>query len=198
MLEREPVAIFEVQAASGLGLGHYLAEVLKKGAPNVRAISPQETATRINTQGLASDYGRMRTDSEHSNILEAALLRKIGTAIGVRYVFQPRLAAFTQTMTERWKFADIRLVQTRSSILRLALQLWDTQTGELVWTSVAEAILASEGASQDPVFFEDAAKIALGSVIADLLRGKTTSTYTPLTDFLNQLIQKPEPEEKSK
>jgi hypothetical protein len=197
-LEREPVAVFDAQGSPGLGLGFYLAEILKKVAPDVRAIAPQETATRINTRGLAADYARMRADSEHSNILEAALLQKIGTAVGARYVFQPRLAAFTQTMTERWKFADIRLVQTRSSILRLSLQLWDTQTGELVWTSVAEAILASEAASQDPVFLEDAARIALGSVIADLLGGKTTSTYTPLTEFLNQLIQKPEPEEKSK
>lgn len=200
VLEHEPVAIFEAQAPGGLrgnelGLPYYLAEIVRKVTPHIKVISPQETASRINTRGLAADYVRMRTDSEHSNILEAAPLRTIGAAIGARYVFQPRLAAFTQTMTERWKPIDLRIVQTRSSILRLSLQLWDTQTGELVWASVAEAILSNEAVSQDPVFLEDAATIALGSVIADFLRGKTASTYTPLSEFLDQLIQKPVPEQ---
>ena len=133
----------------------------------------------------------MRTDFEQTNILEAATLRKLGAAIEARYVFQPRLGAFSQTMTERWKPMDVRIVQTRSSILRLSLQLWDTHTGEPVWSSVAEAILSSEVVLQDPVFLEDAARIALGSVVTDLLQGKTASTYTPLTDFLNELIRGP-------
>jgi len=201
MLKREPVAVFEAQALAGLrgtelGLAQYLAEIVGKIAPDIKVISPRETITRINERGLASEYARMRADLEQSNILEAASLKKIGTTIGARYVFQPRLGAFTQMMTERWKFADIRIVQTRSSILRLSLQLWDAHTGELVWASVAEAILSNEAVGQDPVFLEDAAKVTLGSMITDFQRGKTASTYTPLNEFLDSLIQKPEPEKK--
>jgi hypothetical protein len=198
-LEHEPVAIFEAHAPGGLrgnelGLAYYLAEILGKVAPNIKVVSPQDTATRINKEGLTPEYVRMRTDFEQTNILEAAALRKLGAAIGARYVFQPRLGAFSQTMTERWKPIDLRIVQTRSSILRLSLQLWDTQSGAPVWSSVAEAVLSSEAVSQDPVFLEDAAKIALGSVIADLLRGKTASTYTTLSEFLDSLIRRPSPE----
>jgi hypothetical protein len=101
-------------------------------------------------------------------------------------------------MTDRWSLADVRLVQTRSSILRLSLQLWDAHTGELVWGSVAEAILSNEAVSQDPVFLEDAARVALGSMITDLQSGATSSTYTPLNKFLDSLIRKPEPQEKPK
>ncbi len=201
VLEQEPVAIFEAHAPAGLrgnelGVAHHLADILGTVAPNIKVVSPRDTATRINTLGLAPDYLRMRTDFEHTNILEAATLRKLGAAAGARYVFQPRLGAFTQTMTERWKPIDLRLVQTRSSILRLALQLWDAQTGEPIWSSLAEAILASEAVSQDPVFLADAVRIALGSVVEDFLRGKTASTYTPLSGFLDQLIQRPPPEDK--
>ncbi len=199
VLEHESVAVFEAQASAGLrgnelGLANYLAEIVKTVTPSIRLISPQETATRINTRGVATDYVRMRADFEQSNILEAGPLHKIGTAIGARYAFQPRLAAFTQTMTERWKPLDLRLVQTRSCIVRLSLQLWDTHTGELAWASVAEASLASEAVSQDPVFLEDAARIALGSAFTDFLRGETTSTYTPLNKLLDKLIQKSAPE----
>jgi len=96
-------------------------------------------------------------------------------------------------MTERWKFADFRIVQTRSSILRLSLQLWDTQTGEPIWSSIAEAILSAEAILQDPVYLEDAARVALGSVLADFLRGRTGTTYTPLNKAVDSLIKRPPP-----
>lgn len=201
VFEKEPVAIFEAQAPGGLrgnelGLAHYLADILATVAPEMKVISPQETARRINTRGLAPDYVRMRTDFEQTNILEADALRKLGAAVETRYVFQPRLAAFTQTMTERWKVVDIRIIQTRSSILRLSLQLWDTQTGTPIWSSVAEAILSGEVILQDPVYLEDAARVALGSVIADFIRGRTNSTYTPLNKALDSLIRRPPPDQK--
>jgi len=203
VLEREPVAIFEAYAPAALrgadlGLPHYLADILATLAPQIRVIPPQETARRINTRGLAPDYARMRTDFDQTNILEAAALQKLGAAVEARYVFQPRLGSFTQTMTVRWSPWDLRIVQTRSSILRLSLQLWDTHTGELVWSSVAEASVASEVVLQDPVYFEDAARVTLGSVVADFLQGRTASTYTPLNNALDSLIRRPPPEEKAK
>lgn len=202
-LEREPVVVFEALApttlrGTELGLAQYLAEIVGAIAPTVKVVPFHEAITRINARGLAEDYVRMRTVLEPSNILEAAPLGRIAAAIGARYVFQPRLGAFTQTMTERWKLADIRIVQTRSSILRLSLQLWDAHTGELVWGSVAEAILSNEAVGQDPVFLEDAARVTLGSMITDLQRGQTASTYTPLNKLLDSLIRKPEPQEKPK
>ncbi len=200
-LQNEPVAIFEAMAPGGLrgtelGLSHHLADILGTVAPTFKVVSPRDTASRINTRGLAPDYVRMRTDYEQSNILEATALRKLGAAVEARYVFQPRLGAFTQTMTVRFNPWDLRLVQTRSSILRLSLQLWDTRTGEPVWSSIAEASLSSEVVLQDPVYLEDAVRIALGGVVADFLRGQTSSTYTPLNKAIDSLIRVPKSEEK--
>lgn len=196
VFEREPVAIFEAHAPGGLrgnelGLARYLAEILATVNSEFKIVSPQETASRINTRGLAADYGRMRTDFEQTNILEAAVLKKLGEAVEARYVFQPRLASFTQAITNRWTPWDLRIVQTRWSILRLSLQLWDTHTGEPVWSSVAEAIVSGESVFQDPVYLEDAAKVALGSVVADFLRARTASTYTPLYKAIDSLIRPP-------
>jgi hypothetical protein len=71
VLEQEPVAIFEAQAPGGLrgnelGLSCYLAEIIAKATPSIKVVSPRDTATRINTSGLAADYVRMRADSEQS------------------------------------------------------------------------------------------------------------------------------------
>jgi len=198
MLYREPVAIFGGITTGALRgnevpVAYYLSDVLKKVASNMKVIDSRETVTRINEHGLAAEYMQMRAESELTNMLSREALRKFKPAIGARYVFQPRLAAFTQIMYDRWSVPafDIRVSQTRAGIMRLSLELWDMESGALIWQSSAEAVASSEAVSQDPVFFEDVARVAVGSVLSDLLNGKTSSEYTPLNSFLDQLIQLP-------
>ncbi|HEX8751704.1 MAG TPA: hypothetical protein VF732_11365, partial [Nitrospira sp.] len=146
-----------------------------------------------------AEYTQMRTDAEVSHILNREPLKKIGAAIGARFVFQPRLASFTQTMYDRWTFPAIGVIisQTRQSDLRISVQLWDTKTGELLWASMAEGTMQSEAFAKDPVYLEDAIRVTLGSIVADFVNRKTASTYTPLNKIVDQLIQIPLPEIKS-
>jgi hypothetical protein len=203
-LGQEPVAVFGALTMPGLrgnevGLDFMLAQVLHKVAPQIQIVSPRRSISKINEQGLASEYTQMRADAEQSHILNREILTKIATAIGARYIFQPRLAAFTQIMYDRWTFPAVGVVisQTRQSNLRISVQLWDAKTGELLWASMAEGTMQSEAVSKDPVYFEDAARVALGSIMADFLNRKTASNYTPLDKILDELIQIPSPEEKS-
>ncbi len=204
-LEQHPVALFTAITLPALkgnevSLADYLEDILRKVVPNWRVIPPQETATRINTQGLTPDYAMMREMYEATHILNRDTLRKIGRAIGARYVFQPRLAAFSQTMTERWKFPglDVRMAETRSSLMRMSLHLWDVDTGELLWTCTAETTMQSEAVSEDPVYLEDIARATLGGIIADFLNRRTSSKYSSLNKFLDSLIKEAIPEEKPK
>lgn len=199
-LNYEPVAIFEALGVPGLrgneaGMAMHLAQVLSKVAPDMKVVNPQTTATRINQHGLEPEYALMRTDAEQSHILNRDILRKISAAIGARYVFLPRFASFSQNMQDRWKVPgfELRIVQTRSSVLRLSLQLWEMETGELVWMSVAEADMSNDGVTQDPVFMEEEIKVAFGGIIADFLYQRTSTQYGPLNEMLNDLIQRPPP-----
>ena len=79
----------------------------------------------------------------------------------------------------------------------MSLQLWNTETGELLWASMAEGTMQSEAFAKDPVYLEDTMRVTLGSIIADFLNQKTASTYTPLNKIVDQLIQIPMPEAKS-
>jgi len=196
LFEREPVAVLETVARPGLqgnevGLSLSLMRILKRVNPNWKVVSPQETATRINQKGLADEYTKMRMDYGQSNILAREPLQKIGSVSGARYALQPLLRDFTQTTTERWTFPglEFRISQTRSSILRLALQLWDTQTGELIWASTAEATLQGESVAQDPVHLEEAVRVTWASMITDFTRGKTSSKYDSVNKFLDSLIR---------
>jgi len=203
VIERHSVAVFGAITLPALrgnevALSHYMTEILYKVRPNWTVVSPREVANRINRERLAGEYAKMRGDYELNNILDSGALRKVASAIGARYVFQPHLAAFSQTMTDRFQVPgfDLRIGQTRSSIMRLSLQLWDAETGEMVWASMAETTMQNEAVSQDPVYLEDISRATLGSLVADFVNQKTASTYTPVNKFLNNLIEEAMPHEK--
>jgi hypothetical protein len=183
-------------------MSHHLSEILKKLTPTWQVKDERTSLTGINMQGLGPEYSQMRRDAGDTHLLNRESLRKIGAALGVRYIFQPRLASFTQTMTDRFKFptVDLRLSQTRSSVLRLSLQLWDAESGELIWSCVSESFLEGEGVTQEPVFLEDAVRLAMGAMMSDFLNRRTASKYTPLNKVLDSLVresvpmeEKPEP-----
>jgi hypothetical protein len=99
-------------------------------------------------------------------------------------------------MTDRWSFLDLRIMQTRSSNMRVSLQLWDAETGEMVWASMAETTMQNEAVFQDPVYLEDVARATLGGMVGDLINRKKASQYTPVNKFLDQLITEDVPKEK--
>jgi len=123
------------------------------------------------------------------------MLRKLGTAIGAQFVFLSRFASFLQEFEDRWEVpgVNLRVVQTRQSTLRLSLELWDTASSEPACNAVAEAHRQSAAVTQDPVFLEDAARIALGSIMADVLN-RTTATYAALYRIIAQVMQEAVPD----
>jgi hypothetical protein len=197
-LSKETVAVLTPLSVASLrgneaGMGQYLVDVIRKVVPQWSIMTERETISAINKNGLAAHYERMRSGAELSHVLDRESLRSIGEALGARYVFQPRLAFFEQTMTDRWTVPAINALaaQTRSATMRLSLQLWDATSGELIWSSAAETNLQSEAVSQDPVFMEDVARVTFGSMLSDLLNRRTGSKYTPLNQVLDMLIHEP-------
>jgi hypothetical protein len=203
-LSQERVVVLTPLSVAGLrgnelALGLYLGDVIHQVAPHWTVVSEHAGMSLINKHGLAGLYTQMRSDAEMSHILDRDILRKVGHAVGARYAFQPRLAHFSQTMTDRWTIPaiDVLASQTRSAIMRVSLKLWDTKSGELVWASMAESSLQSETVAQDPVYLEDISRVTFGSMLADLLNRKTSSTYNSLNHVLDLLIQKDVPKDEN-
>lgn len=195
VLKHEPIGILEALTSPGLhgnevGLALSLKRVIERVSPTMVVVSPIEGASRINRQGLTPEYTRMRMDYEQSNILDRDPLKKIGQALGVRYILQPRLAAFTQTLYDRWKVPalEINVIRIRSSIIRLSLQIWDSDTGDLVWSSTAEGSFQEEALTEDPVYLREAGRITWGSIVSDFARDRTASSYSPTNNLVDSLI----------
>lgn len=201
VLEKEPVAIFGAPApipilGNEVGMETFLVGVLARVAPNIMVVEPRETFTRINRHGLTGEYARVKSIGEQTNILDQEPLRKVAGAVGARYIFQPHLMLFTQDMTDRMSspIFGVRLSQTRAAVMRLSLQLWDAETGALLWSSIAEGTMQGEAISQDPVYFRDIVRVILGSIIMDFVNDRTGTKYTPIYKLIDDLLEISPPE----
>lgn len=173
VLTREQAAV--LNAVVGFGLEGYsqqvsrsLSDIVARNQLPIKTISAQETLSRLNREGLATEYAAMVSEYVRSGILNRAVLEKMGKALNVAYVFQPSMAAFSQSMSSRFSLFGLRLFQTRISMLRLSVQLWDTRSGEIVWEASGEATLANEDVREFRIPFEEIARRLWRRILEDL------------------------------
>jgi hypothetical protein len=149
VLAHEPVVTLGPLTPAGLqGFSPFLSRgliaAISQASPSIRAIPNHETLNAINGQGLAAEYADLISGFARSGILERERLQRIGSALGSRHMLLPGLADFNQVLVDKFEVAGIKVVTNRVITLRLWLQLWDAQTGQIVWESSGEAIVVSE------------------------------------------------------
>ena len=180
VLTCEPVATLDPVAPSSIqGLGptvsYALTIALWQASPPIRAVPMPEMVNRVTDQGLAAEYADMLMNPTRGRLLQRERLRRIGVALGSRYVLQPGLAEFSQTLLDKLDVSGLQLIRTRMSALRLWLQLWDTETGHLLWESTGEVTVLEPVLRQDITVSLDSIARALWSrMINDDLLGATT------------------------
>ena len=172
-LENERVAV--LNAVVGLtfeGFSHQVSRslgvALEQSNRPIKVVSAYETLSLINEAGLAVEYQDMVSGYSRTGVLHRPVLEKIGRTLDAHYVFQPTLATFSQSTSGRLSILGLRLVQTRISILRLTVQLWDTRTGKILWESSGEATLADEDVREFRIPFEEIAQHLWKRMLNDL------------------------------
>lgn len=182
-LDRTPVAVLGFVAPGNLqGLSHTMSQALSSAftevTPPIREIPTDETLNRLTDKGLAAEYADLRAGFAGDGILDRRRLRRIGSGLGSRYVLLPGLAQFDETIIDKYEAAGIKLLRNRVTTLRLWLQLWDTQTGHIVWESSGEITTATVFLSpKQTVALEQIAKKLLVRMIQDGLLGSKTETH---------------------
>jgi hypothetical protein len=183
-LASEPVATLGVVAPASLQglsptLSLALAAALAEVRPPIREIPTFETINRLSDQGLAAEYADLLTGFARNGVLERQRLRRIGSGLGSRYVLLPGLAQLDETIIDKFEAAGIKLLRNRVTTLRLWLQLWDAQTGHIVWESAGEITVSTVLLSlRKAVPLEETIQKLLVNMIQDgLMRGKTKTEY---------------------
>jgi len=158
-------------------LSQALSGALSEVTPPIHEISTEETLNQLTDHGLAADYADLRTGFARNGMLDRQRLRRIGSALGSRYVLLPGIAQFDEQILDKYEAAGIKLLRNRVSTLRLWLQLWDAQTGHIVWESSGEITTVTVFLSpKQTVALEQTAKKLLARMIQDGLIGSKTET----------------------
>ena len=158
-------------------LSNALITAVGRTHPPIRALSFRESGNLVNDRDLAADYGDLVSGFVNFGILERERLRRIGAALGSRYVLLPGVAEFDQTIIDRFETIGLKVLRARVTTLRLWLQLWDTRTGHNLWEStgevtvVAQLLRVKETAPLDAI----AQSLWLRMIQDDLLGGHTDS-----------------------
>lgn len=175
-LKKEQVTV--LNAVVGFGLEGYTHQVsrslsiaLEQRPTFLISLPVYDALNRINREGLTEEYAGMVSNYVKTGILNRAGLQKIGQALHTPYVFQPTLASFNQSMSGRFSFFGLRVLQTRITMLRMSLQLWDTRTGDIVWESSGEATLAGEDVREFRIPFDEIARRLWARMLDDLFGG---------------------------
>jgi hypothetical protein len=166
-LARMPVVVLAFMAPGNLqGLGptlsHAISGALAEVRPPIREISTDETLNQLTDKGLATEYADMRAGFARNGMLDRQRLRRIGLGLGSRYVLLPGVAEFNEEILDKYEAAGIKLLRNRVTTLRLWLQLWDSQTGHIVWESSGEVTVAA-------VFLSPKQTVALEQITKKLL-----------------------------
>jgi hypothetical protein len=166
-LARMPVVVLAFVAPGNLQgfsptLSHALSGALAEVTPPIREIPTDETLNLLTDKGLATEYADMRAGFARNGMLDRQRLRRIGLGLGSRYVLLPGVAEFNEEILDKFEWAGIKLLRNRVTTLRLWLQLWDSQTGHIVWESSGEVTVAT-------VFLSPKQTVALEQITKKLL-----------------------------
>ena len=140
-------------------------KAFQKEKPKINIISSRETINSINTSELTDIYSKMLDYYDTTGILKKDYLWKIGDALKVRYIIQPKLLSFAESVSSRFSFLGLAIVSTRETTVKISLQLWDTVTGNVIWEGSGQATVAIESMRAKPVTFEEVAEAASFSVV---------------------------------
>jgi hypothetical protein len=143
-------------------------EEMRTSRPDLRCVTLSETLSAINRAGLTAEYRRMYEDSRLTGIFDRETLQKVSRLTGTRYLAQLKLGGFHQESKGRWGMLGIRMLETKSTAIRLFLQIWDSQDGAVVWEGSQELTIAHESLAEDPVSLQKAVEASAREVLARL------------------------------
>jgi len=143
-------------------------ETLKLARPNLLIVPLPATLSAINRAGLAGEYRQMFEDYRLTGVFNRDTLQKVSRVTGVRYLAQLKLSAFRQESKNRWGTLGIRMLETKSTYLRLYLQIWDGENGSVAWEGAQELTSSQESLQEDAVSFKTVVEQSANELIASL------------------------------
>lgn len=142
--------------------------MLQQVRPDLRIVPLPETLSAVNRNGLTSDYRRMFEDYRLTGIFDRETLKKVASVTGVRYLAQLKLGAFRQESKGRFGMLGIRMLETKTSTIRLFLQIWDSHDGSVAWEGSQESTVSHESLAEEYVSLKSIVEESARDLVARL------------------------------
>ena len=143
-------------------------EALKKARPTLRVVPLPATLSAINRANLAGEYRQMFEDSRLTGIFSRDTLLKVSRVTGARYLAQLKLGGFRQESKNRWGTLGIRMLETKTTSLRLYLQIWDGEDGSVAWEGAQELSSSHDTLKENAISFKTAVEQSAAELLARL------------------------------
>jgi len=143
-------------------------EALQLARPELRVVSLPATLSAINRADLSGEYRQMFEDYRLTGIFNRATLQKVSQVTGVRYLAQLKLGGFRQESKNRWGTFGIRMLETKTTSLRLYLQIWDGENGSVAWEGGQELLSSRETLKEDAISFKMAVEQSANELLTRL------------------------------
>lgn len=143
-------------------------EVLQKIRPDLRIVPLPQTLSAVNRNGLATQYRQMFEDYRLAGIFDREALQKVAQVTGTRYLAQLKLGAFRQESKSRFGMLGLRVLETKTSTIRLFLQIWDSQDGSVAWEGAQESTLSHESLAEEYVSMKSIVQESARDLVAHL------------------------------
>lgn len=142
--------------------------VMRKIRPDLRIVPLPETLSAVNRKGLTSEYKQMFEDYRLTGIFERDTLQKVAEVTGMRYLAQLKLGAFRQESKSRFGFLGLRVMETKTSTIRLFLQIWDSNDGSVAWEGSQESTVSHESLAEEYVSMRSIVEESARQLVAQL------------------------------
>lgn len=143
-------------------------EVLLEVRPDLRIVPLPQTLSAVNRMGLTREYRQMFEDYRLAGIFDAASLQKVAQVTGTRYLAQLKLGAFRQESKGRFGMLGLRVLETKTSTIRLFLQIWDSQDGSVAWEGAQESTVSHESMAEEYVSMKSIVQESARDLVAHL------------------------------
>ena len=134
--------------------------------------SMKELAAALDTAGVPCgpvyNYRQMFEDYRLTGIFSRDTLQKVSNVTGVRYLAQLKLGGFRQESKNRWGTMGIRMLETKTTSLRLYLQIWDGENGSVAWEGAQELSSSHETLQEDAISFKTVVEQSAAELLASL------------------------------
>ena len=114
-------------------------------------LHPNSAINKINQDNLSEIYMELWNEYEETGILKRHLLKRLGKSLGVKYVLVPIVIDLRETSQDRLTISGFSVSRSSITTLRYQLQVWNSNSGAILWEGYSDLTMVREDIRSDPV-----------------------------------------------